>query len=41
MLATLRMNKEFMEYMRANYSHIAKQRFNMTVLTAQGDAVAI
>ena len=38
MLATLRMNKEFMEYMRENYSHIGKQQFNMTMLTPQGDA---
>ena len=38
MLAVLRMNKEFMEYMRENYSHIGKQQFNMTMLTPQGDA---
>ena len=38
MLATLRMNKEFMEYMRENYSRIGKQQFNMTMLTPQGDA---
>jgi hypothetical protein len=41
MLAILRMNKEFMDYMREHYPHIAKQRFGLTLLTPQGDDVAI
>ena len=41
MLAVLRMNKEFMDYMREHYPHIAKHRFGLTLLTPQGDDVAI
>jgi hypothetical protein len=41
MLAILRINKEFMDYMREHCPHIAKQRFGFTLLTPQGDDVAI
>ena len=32
-LTLLRMNKEFMKFMRKNYSHLTKQQFNMTIIT--------
>ena len=31
-LVLLRMNKEFMKFMRTHYSHLAKQQFNRTVV---------
>jgi len=30
-LTLLRMNKDFMKFMRANYSHVSRQQFNRTV----------
>ena len=30
-LTLLRMNKDFMQFMRANYSHVSRQQFNRTV----------
>ena len=30
-VVVLRMNRRFMEHMRDNYSHISKQRFNLTL----------
>ena len=32
MLVTLRMNREFMEFMRTNYSHLSKQQFGRTIV---------
>ena len=31
-LVLLRMNKEFMKFMRTHYSHLTKQQFNRTVV---------
>ena len=32
MLVILRINREFMKFMRANYSHLSRQQFNRTVV---------
>ncbi|KAG8466564.1 hypothetical protein KFE25_007943 [Diacronema lutheri] len=38
MLVLLRINRDFMEYMRANYPHLSLQPFNMTVPDPAADA---
>ena len=35
MLVLLRMNREFMEYMRENYNHISKEQFGITVVRSR------
>jgi hypothetical protein len=32
-LVVLRMNREFMEYMRNKFSHLSQQQFNMSVVS--------
>ena len=39
-LTILRMNREYMEYMRANYGHIVQQQFNKTVVDVEVDSSA-
>jgi hypothetical protein len=38
MLVLLRINRDFMEYMRATYPHLSLQQFNMTVSDPAADA---
>ena len=43
MLVILRMNREFMQFMRKNYSHLTKETFGRTVVDdtdAPGDSPA-
>ena len=36
MMVILRMNRDFMEYMRANYNAASRQKFNTTVVVDHG-----